>query len=422
MNFLLLSSIAALLVINVLAESSELKWIDMDDHEIALWYNQFDQCMLSQGRLDSFNPQKSYNYCYKKYYKSSSNSWNDGVCSVTYRCKFAPSKLYQRIDGYGMNDASLKLVLEFLLYLYQTNRELVLIGDSITRQTMAGLACELWRELSSIIIEPAIGKLKFADVKYTIKIPISEITNNHHHYNHHHKFLDKDIVVSDDGIQYLSLPVTLFNIWEPFADQQMKWLKVKMNNMFRKKKKNVVIVFNIGLHESDVLSYQSHLKAAFDWAQSIRLLNDINQNNSFYFRETAIQHFAGSNYGAFKKGMIRHWEANIKRNYPQCDALNESLHTVNKKFWRSIAEESALKHANQNKGYSKDDKLYINRISFRSLTYSLHDIKPSSPLSLSRYERKFFDCTHFCGDYFPSAWYPLFYQLVKYEASHILSS
>ena len=44
---------------------SGLKWIDMDDHEIALWYNQFDQCMLSQGRLDSFNPQKSYNYCYK---------------------------------------------------------------------------------------------------------------------------------------------------------------------------------------------------------------------------------------------------------------------------------------------------------------------------------------------------------------------
>jgi hypothetical protein len=354
-------------------------------------------------------------------------------CSATNKCKgFTPDGLFRRPVGYGTEIPTAKLLIDLFVHINESGREVVLVGDSITRQFMMSIACELAREDPTTSVDPPVTKVMFDAVPYTVKLPgrgaagedvictVTLISVWKPFGIRLHKSLRPPIrensTAGNDGLRGIEeankdFEGNIYNLSYPAVPQAnnkaFHWMLTKIRKI-QKRSTGVIMIFNVGLHEVQVAqNFEAKLDTLFTWAQGQGFLANKKRHNILMFRETNVQHFGNSPFGQYTSDMLVRWNSNFLKYAPSCDALNESL-TEYKHFWRAAVEDSALHKADIRA--DGDIKRQIHRLTFRNISYALHDVKASSPLSGIRFERKFFDCTHFCGN-MPLVWYTIFNQI-----------
>jgi len=432
--------------------ASEESWLDLTMTELKAWYRPYDVCMLRN--------EANVNKC-----QHLLKTEDDFMCSATRKCAFQPASLHRRPADYGTHRSEDKPVLDLVRNLNVTNRRLVVVGDSISRQMLQAMTCELIREDPTATVTPPVAKVRYDTVDYTMHVPSLGIEAHILLMSVWKPFSIKRIFLPDETTLNTTVLEDITNTNTSISPTDagdrssgtssssgaskartksiavkgknfsFSWMRSRLRAV-NKSGQGLVVMFNIGLHEPQEETLYGYgksmelllpkLNTVFRWAQSKEFLGkEFNtsslpagqasgRKNVFIYRETSMQHFGLSSYGQYTSDMLQKWNANFIKNAPRCDVINETAAEYADGFWRVQAEEAALTLAEKRQsgdGTVPRPHLKIHRIKFRELTRPFHDAKPSSPSSSLRAERKFFDCTHLCEPAAPLLWFPVFTQL-----------
>jgi hypothetical protein len=131
-----------------------LEWRDLSPVEVHQWYRPVDLCMM-RANNSAMDTQSYYmTFCGGKNRLLARfcgpGMGNKGACPMP-----LASRTYFRRGLEGYTDVQRRPIRSLLGTLAQQRRELILIGDSLMRQTMDGLLCELSRENITSIVELA---------------------------------------------------------------------------------------------------------------------------------------------------------------------------------------------------------------------------------------------------------------------------
>jgi len=147
------------------------RWINMTTQELRGWYTDVDMCMLS------LKPPGTRLVYYSEDYKQClrlRKPQQDPLCEATILCQYAPTRLYQRPEGYGTDNVDIvnQQMESLFLHLNRTGRALFFFGDSITRNIITGLRCALQRANPNITFHPPLSAtLKFGFTSTWVFIP-----------------------------------------------------------------------------------------------------------------------------------------------------------------------------------------------------------------------------------------------------------
>jgi hypothetical protein len=416
-----------LLIMHFCADALEL--VQMSNEELSNWYTDYDVCMLTKR---GNNHQKCKHLVKTEY---------DLLCSSVYWCQYSPDSLRMRPVQYGKytnetfylnNNPKHTPITDFLVNLNQSNRALIMLGDSITRDSLKGLACSLFRETPTASVDPFLGKNKFGITEYTFTIPIRE----------------------EEGSSKKILIIKLFYlaVWSEFIMKGLENIDVAWINKYGPSTMNwfigyikdldettdfsgFVLTANIGIHERKKAGPKWHaakLATIFRYLQSPYFLRHPNKNNHFFFRESSVQHFGVQPFGTFNMHASKTWYYGSPKNEHKCLPINETMGEYRGNYWLPSGEEGAFKISAEpydytpflsrinitattatkkydyNRECTKCNPDYF-RIPFRDLSNIYYDAKHSSDKSVNW---KNFDCTHYCG-YLPILWRSYFNEIIS---------
>mmetsp|Transcript_32301 Transcript_32301/g.60196 ORF Transcript_32301/g.60196 Transcript_32301/m.60196 type:complete len:404 (-) Transcript_32301:126-1337(-) len=300
------------------------------------------------------------------------------LCSTIYAqaksgLDIPPSTHHLPVDVASSDAAtqSLTRITDLLLAFNESNRVLVLIGDSISRNSLEALECIINIESGfkgQVETVPPLlqsPKVAFGAIYYEFRFRHSARQN----------------------------PVTfrLFSMgmWQRLKESNYDWFvsESKMHvfsHEHHAEDVQALFVFNVGLHE-DQENYETTLRRVFDHAH--RNLLSLGQNpfkNKFLYRETSAQHFNKS-AGYYDKSAVSTWKAKNPGKKYTC--LPSATTDNAKRDWRHRAEEAAFR--------PYQNKTQFAFVPFHALTRHYHDMHPFNFRSVKKKRPLDIDCTHF---------------------------
>ena len=267
---------------------------------------------------------------------------------IDYDRKEHPAKFinYHRHAPMGAEDSSSSVLIDTLLYLHRQNKALVMMGDSITRNMMSSLVCEVRRSLGAENVY----------VHVTITSHTSMVTYTY-------TITNTSVQKEDKQQRNITVP-TSFDVYFVWYNYVMRSGNPQSGNPLRlhhildtitAKHDGIVLLFNTGVHFNDEehlfgeLHYLTKLMKrimlgkAFDF--SLRVNNDhtndqdytdyhatpsfwdnnqTTKNNLVIFRETTLQHFDTS-----------HGQWDISKCYIPCAPVNLTMDQAIQDDWRN---------------------------------------------------------------------------------------
>eukprot|EP01041_Mallomonas_annulata_P012057 gene12057-25268_t len=361
-------------------------WMTIKDKELQRWYDPMDYCILKS---------RNFTGCHDLHYKTSPYFFRD-ECFATWKCQYTPRILYTRPMGFSIKNrmTNRNNILNFLIHLNQTNRHLVLFGDSITRQSMEALLCILLKLDRRITSKPISPGFDYDYAHFNIYIPNRNQTLAQPHIHHLHHIIS--------SVHHIKINRQI-NIQDLHQFVYTKVEEIVHNTS------GVVMISNWGLHEPTPKNYNKLLNNLFSWAQSDKFGDLPTKNNSFFYRETSTQHFPSSPYGLYGN---KHQNSCLPIN----PKLNNHMNGDPKRGipWRSVIEDNQLILAN-NRFLNYSTNTQLHKLRFRYISDKFHDYHPSSPSheGRSKFKPNYVDCTHFCG-VSPILWHYHWWDLSKH--------
>jgi hypothetical protein len=354
-------------------------WVNASQMFLQQIYTAHDYCVLT-------NPDPMTN-CKRK---ASSNAVENECSSLTKKDRIRqlsfPQSMYHIPKEFADNEESslpLTKLTDMFISLNRTNRVLMLIGDSITRNSIESLECLLsieQRTSDKITISPPVFKVLWGATKYTISLSNSKTLH-----------------------QIVTVNVLYFAVWTQYGNGAGD---MYLNEALRLLKHHdpttgIVFVFNIGMHEKHEPTQTKHVTDMIQFAKK-KILPMTNRNNLFLYREASAQHY-NSTAGYFNFRHSLAWKTK-KKPLPTCVPYSEVENDTND--WRYKGEQGAFKSTHF------DNK---NVIPFRKISRHYFDVHSSSPFFKSTKHKAGpdRDCTHFN----PLA-APVLYRILWYQILH----
>ena len=381
-------------------DNENISWVNASANILSQIYTKHDHCIITSA-LHSRGSD----------FKSDTNTF-ETTCSqpdniIEKRCStfasyayhqntlgdnFIPESMTQVLSNLSSRYPYINRITDLLIQLNESNRALVLVGDSITRNSIESLFCILQIEnsfSSRVTITPPLEKVLYNAIHYTISFPRA------------------------------TLHLLYFSIWHPFQPGKggttTAFHGELQHLLFNKKYPNLgaVVVFNIGIHERGQKRMTKNLIEMFSFMKDILIPTTSNRNVSFLYRESSVQHYDNP-AGTYNINTAKKWHSG-ELSSPICQPwlLGDA---DNAKDWRYHAEQSALKSS---------EFISQNIIFFRDLSKKYWDTHGASPYfqgrsrghtsgskPRKRHPRsgKSEDCTHFI----PTA-APLLYRLLWHQ-------
>lgn len=304
-----------------------------------------------------------------------------------------PTSMKRTIPNLPVNFPHIMRISDLLIRLNQSNRALVLMGDSITRNSIEALMCILHLELSPSVVKisPPLEKILYNGIHYKISIP-SDPQNQ-----------------TPNSVWTINL--VYFSIWHSFQPGRGGTTTSFHGELYRyifNKKypgTGALIVFNIGMHERGQHMMTKNLNEMFSFARDV-LAPTPERNVTFLYRESSVQHY-DEPAGMYNRNKAKKWHTG---DLPTPTCRPWSVNDTDAQDWRFRAEQSALKTS-----HFKFKRI----IKFREFSKYFWDVHAASPffktiarrfLSRKRHAGGDEDCTHF-----PPPAAPLLYRLLWHQ-------
>ena len=354
-------------------------WVNASHSFLQQIYTKHDYCVLT-------NPDPLTN-CKKKV----SNHVENKCSALTKQDRIRqlshvfPQSMYHLPKEYAKNNESalsLTKLTDMFIALNRTNRVLMLIGDSITRNSLEALECLLSIEQRSGIVNiaPSVGKVLWGANRYTISLA-----------NAHTLF------------EMVSVSILYFAVWTPYGNGAGELYLKEAQRLMKHDNPatGIVFVFNIGMHEKHEPTQTKHVSDMLSFAQK-KIIPMTSRRNLFLYRESSAQHY-NSTAGYFNAKQSLAWKAK-KLPLPTCVPYNTVENDVND--WRYNGEQEAFKI----KQFDKN-----NVIPFRQLSRHYFDVHSSSPYFKTAHQKSGpdRDCTHFSLLAAPVLYRVLWYQILQ---------
>lgn len=247
------------------------------------------------------------------------------------------------------------------------------IGDSMSRNSLLALDCILNIEngFGNVDIQPPLlmsKKIGWGATNYVFQFP--------------HPVTKETVTFR---LFYMA-------VWEAFKSGQVGWYDKELSSKVFSRADDVqlLIAFNIGMHERNKNSYSKNLKDMFSYANSTLLKMGKNPTkNKFIYRETTAQHYNRSagyyDLAAMKKA--KYGRGVGKRYICVSSASTDSA----KDDWRYQAETHALRDA-------FDNTQHVHFVPIYAVSRHYHDMHPTFVFHkkmIAKRKGSEIDCTHF---------------------------
>ena len=277
-------------------------------------------------------------------------------------------------------------LVDMFIMLNRTNKALMLIGDSISRQSIEALECILSIEKRSemVTIDPPVTKVLWGATKYTISLSSAE--TNH---------------------EPVTVSILYFAVWNQYGNgAEVMFRKEAKRLLKHNPTTSIIFVFNIGMHEKYEASQHKHVYDILTNGKK-EVLSMKNRSNLVLYRESSAQHY-NSTAGYFNQKQSEKWKTK-KLPLPTCVPYEMVKNDIND--WRYNGEQSAIK-------YSRFD--YKDIIPFRDLSRHYFDVHSSSPFFKPVQHRNGpdRDCTHFIPHAAPILYRILWYRILQRSLQH----
>ena len=365
--------------------------IKMSDEELQQTYSPYDYCVLQ-------NPDDR-SVC--------SRLLSDSWCSVTHPLKTIPDVLYQRPFLYESKHlkADSSPVMDLVIKMNRTNKVLVIAGDSVSREYVKSLFCELYRHNNKVAIAPSKNLLR----------KIHEIPRSG--FRHYH-------ITVPIGRSSVTLQVVYHYITKRFTStndfSRMRYT-IARTVWHKQPGTSVVLLFNIGLHEQDSENYALALSTVFNWATGQKFQGFPGKQNVFIYRETTPQDYPDSMNGEIDIIKHRQW-LDSELPLPVCTsyACHPALRLVNQTAyepsmeWRHMIEQKMIQASIVN-SVQNLNRFQISFIPFNHYARHFYQMHPAAGFknivrnnnkSNITYIRQKIDCTHY--EYTPMMHLPVF--------------
>lgn len=251
----------------------------------------------------------------------------------------------------------------------------MLIGDSITRNSIDALECILSIEQSRsgrsgaqsgemISISPPVEKILYGGTKYTLTLSLPTPT-----------LTPTDKTNPNKAPQTVTVHVLYFAVWTPYANGA--------GNMYLKEAKRllkhhdpttgIVFVFNIGMHEKYEPTQTKHVTDMIRFAQK-EIIPMRQRQNLFLYRESSAQHY-NSTAGYFNFKQSAAWKS---KTLPLPTCVPYSLVANDANDWRYNGEQQAIKQTQ----FPPSDIIF-----FRQYSRHYFDMHSSSPFFKSAQQK-----------------------------------
>ena len=383
-----ISIIVVILLLIFAVNESKMEWINATEAELSQLYTPYDKCVLLSAM------------------KSRAGT---GTLNMSTKCTLSGNNLERRCSTFAhlhntpalgnqlpqsmthvLSDMShnypyMFRVTDLLKKFNQSNRVLVLIGDSVTRNSIESLMCILQKESDplTVSIVPRLEKILYNAVHYTISLLEFEINIIYH------------------------------SIWHPYQrgiGGTTTAFKGDFHRLFYRKYKSdsvgALLVFNIGMHERGFRSMTKNLVEMFNFITD-EIIPSTSRNLTFLFRESSIQHY-NSKAGVFNHNTAKKWRSGELPS-PICKPWTVS--DEDDMDWRYKSEQMAL---------PKSKKGMCDVVSFREMSKHFWDVHGASPFFKASYRystRKghvgiMEDCTHYQSNASPLLYRYLWHQIL----------
>lgn len=273
----------------------------------------------------------------------------------------------------GFEDARADYLAKLLMALAKENRALVILGDSLSFQTINTIQCELYREKIRFTKEgdafiPQEGRGKFVFIFPDINASVDV----------HYKRLD-NIRLSH---QFGALP-------DEFAS-------------ILKERSGFVLVTNIGLNYNYMNEYEEDIPQYFQWLDN--LAGNSERRIDVAWRETTASHWSYSVNGYYSGELRR----NLSKNEVFCSPHGEGALDVRNDLVKKVLSTT-----------HKDKYKRVNYIPFHFATQDLWNMHTDFP----PYPGGHSDCVHYC--YHPMLWQPIWrslYEIAVNNASYVFKT
>jgi hypothetical protein len=391
--------------------TQKIEMIDLSDAELYSFYDPVDSCIL-----------KTHNFtqCRLQQEKSILRScpYCDHYCLATWQCHFTPSALYQKPSDLTRERVfGQKNLVNFLLHLNDTNKKLVLFGDSITRQSLQALFCLLLQQNHRIRITPPLHSLDKTTQNYHFRITIplssqSSSAQSSPYSSSSSSLMNQNISSLQNTSRPRHITVSFINFpHEITSPSQLQEILFNPISQLSATCDGLILITNWGLH-STKQNYFKLLLTLFEWAESAAFLSHPSQQNVFFYRETSSQHFPNSPYGLYGE---RNGQQTTCQDIDSRRNNREEGDPATGRSWMSVVEDELLKQF-QSQSLLEGREKRIERLSFRDISSRYADLHHSSKGNMKRFQFPvgYSDCTHYCGVP-PLLWYALWTQLATYK-------
>lgn len=304
-----------------------------------------------------------------------------------------PASMTQVISGITEMYPHITQISDLLMGINQSNRALVLIGDSITRNSIEALMCILQLELSPqfVSISPPLTKVLYNAVHYTITIPKATV---HLVYN---------------------------SIWHPFQSGKggtTTFIHGELSRYIFNKRyptMGALVVFNIGIHERGQKMMTKSLNEMFTYARTTLLSDHPERKITFLYRESSVQHYPEPG-GLYNRNKAKKWQTGEVPS-PVCSAQPAGYTNTAPRFNDNAHHELDWRYRAEINSYKTSKFDMTNIIFFRDFSNNFWDVHPASPFfkrlhyfskqTRGNHQGRDEDCTHY-----PAAVSPLLYRLM----------
>ena len=361
----------------VVAEVGDV-WVNATYSYLQRVYTKHDYCVMTSA--DPLSCTVEYN---NEVEEKCSSLMNQN--RVKHRSHMFPQSMYHIPQEFnnenGLSD--LTSLTDMLIKLNQSNRVIMLIGDSISRNSIEALECILSIESGKMVtISPPVVKVLWGGTRYTI-------------------------TVSSSNNQSVNIQILYFAVWTPYANGAGKLYMKEARRMLKHQDPTIgiVFVFNIGMHERHEPTQRIHVADMIQFARK-KLLQMENRTNMFLYRESSAQHY-NSTAGYFNFKHSAAWKSK-KMPLPTCVPYDMVKNDEND--WRYKGEQGAFDLTKFNRN---------NVIPFRKISRHYFDMHSSSPFFKHNGQKKGpdRDCTHYNIHASPILYRLLWYEILKRATS-----
>jgi len=374
-------------------------WRDMTHEEYLKWYDDVSRCILEHSTTVQRDPRRvKKEKCDSSEFLS--NETGRLYAGYGYSGKICIPPLSSRshfkkvIKDYS--DPNSKFLLTALMKIHQSNRTLILLGDSVTGQTYDALFGEIARYQDKYIQKITRSKNSFLD-SLTTRIISSKgsVDSINIKYNHNQQ---ESLHIYYIRVNYIE-KIENASFYEGTSQSIWRNNKNLVHEIIRQYD-GVIMLVNVALWYNNRQTFQNEIKSFLNDIYNLSQMKY--KKNIIMWRETTDSHF-----DKIPSGYYRYRDHHQHQCVPHAHVRYNSKNIKDDDMidWRNIDVENILK------SFPYSSNFYY--LQFHHITKPLFDMH----LILKRPDSRRYgypsqvDCNHFCWT--PTLWQPIWYALAK---------